>query len=280
MTKSNGDRPHQRHNLVIGVVGDDSAHESWLSDAADRSFDLCLVYFGNKVNRYAKQAEYYFPRKGIKFQLLHAVAGELGDALRQYDSIWCPDDDIAADTHAINRLFDVARQYRLQIAQPAIRSGDFSYKTLLQYPEYLLRYTRYVEIMCPLFSREAFARVLPTFIETRSGWGIDWVWPTFFAEDELAVVDAVGVDHTRPLQAGGVHTLLSKLGIDPGKESAQVMAKYDVDNRRYRKAICHNRARLRAVTAEGKQTWTRSQFYQLYQRSPIARLSNCLRRVA
>ncbi len=70
--------------------------------------------------------------------------------------------------------------------------------------------------MCPLFSLTgASCEVLPTFNSNVSGWGIDWLWASLYGSEELAVIDAVAVDHTRPLQSGGVHQQVAAQGIDP-----------------------------------------------------------------
>lgn len=248
----------QRKNLVLSVVGDDSVHNTWISEPTARQFDLCLIYYGDQPGRFADEADYYFQRQGIKYSLLHAMAKEeLGEILQRYDMIWAPDDDIAADTYQVNRLFQIAKQYRLQIAQPAIGAGDVSYQALRHHPGYLLRYTQFVEMMCPLFSGEALARVLPLFNENVSGWGLDWVWSSLFAGDEVAVVDAVAIDHTRPLASGSVYQRFAALGINSDTEYDALLAKYNLRNRRRRKAIARDTARLRAIAENGQRVWTR-----------------------
>jgi hypothetical protein len=248
----------KRKNLVIGVVGDQSDHETWLSDPAAREFDLCLIYYGDQTGRYAEQTEYYFARKGIKFALIHALCQEeLGKVLDNYEMIWLPDDDIAADTHQINKLFELAGEHRLQIAQPAIGLGDVSYQALRRHGDYLLRHTGFVEMMCPLFTAEAFARTLPLFAENVSGWGLDWVWSSRYDAREVAVVDAVAVHHTRPISSGGVHQRFAQMGIDPLKEFDATCQAHGISRRR-RQAIYRDTGRFRAVTTDGNPAWTRS----------------------
>ena len=57
--------PTKHKNLVIGIVGDESVHPTWISEPGVRNFDLCLIYFGDDDGRYSDQADYYFQRKGI-----------------------------------------------------------------------------------------------------------------------------------------------------------------------------------------------------------------------
>jgi hypothetical protein len=247
-----------RKNLIIAAVGDESVHPGWLA-GGERSFDLALIYFGDQPGRYADQADYYVAGKGIKFALLHdALTSEWASTLFRYERFWLPDDDIAASTGQINHLFQLAEEYRLAICQPAIGRGDVSFEALRAAPGYLLRYSRFVEIMCPLFSQQALLRTLPTFKANVSAWGIDWLWASMFGPEDLAVIDAVSVDHTRPLQSGGVHRRLAALGVNPDEEHRQLMAKHGIDNRRIHKAMCRGTARLRGIRLDGREAWTRS----------------------
>lgn len=254
--------PHA--NLVISAVGDESHHPTWLSDPQSRNFDLCLIYFGKEPNRYADEAEHYVARQGVKFQLMYDFVHSRPEAFSHYDAIWCPDDDIAADTASINRLFALMEQYRLQVAQPGIAIGDAAFRALRRHPEYLLRYTQYVEVMCPAFSQSAFQRVLPTFAENVSAWGIDWLWASMFGPREVAVIDAVSVHHTRALQAGGVHKLFAARGINPQAEYEAVVKKYRLNHRRHHRAMVHDTARLRAIDTTGRAVWTRPWWTSLW----------------
>ena len=247
-----------RRNLVIAAVGDESVHPRWLA-GGERSFDLALIYFGDQPERCAHHAEHFAARKGIKFALLHdLLTNDWAHLLTRYERIWLPDDDISASTGQINHLFQLAEEYRLAICQPAIGRGDVSFEALRATPGYLLRYSRFVEIMCPLFTQQSLQQVLPTFRANVSAWGIDWLWASMFGPAELAVIDAVAVDHTRPLQSGGVHRRLAALGINPDEEHRQLMAKHGIDNRRIHKAMCRGTVRLRGIRLDGRETWTRS----------------------
>jgi hypothetical protein len=246
-----------RKNLILACVGDESVHGTWLG-AKERSFDLGLIYFGDQTGRYAQEAEYYFARKGIKYALLHDAVQAIGPAIDRYDYIWMPDDDIAADARYVEQLFKIAADYRLAISQPAIGLGDVSFRALRANPEFVLRYSRFVEIMCPLFSREALRRVLPTFRLNVSAWGIDWLWASMFGPEELAVVDAAPVHHTRPLSSGGVHRRLAALGVDPGQERDAVLQTYGIHNLRFQRSFRRGTSRLVGVRLDGQRTWTRS----------------------
>jgi hypothetical protein len=258
-------------NLILSVVGDESVHPTWLAGSAERNFDLALVYFGRTPGRYADQAVWYVARKGVKFALLAELArGELAETLQQYDRVWIPDDDVAGDVATVNRLFDVAAEYKLAICQPGIGRGDMSYQELRADSRFVLRYTGFVEIMCPLFSRRALEKVLPLFDANRSGWGIDWVWSSWFDQREVAVIDAAPMAHTRPLRAGGVHKQLAAQGIDPFAEHEALMKAHGLDIHDLHRSMVRGTARLRGVTPDGKEVWTRPLWHRLIPR-PLRR---------
>ncbi len=236
-----------RRNLVVCPMGDSSVHRTWLSDAGARQFDLMLIYYGNQVDFGRQDADYYVQRRGFKWELLAAVLDGHSDVFERYDRVWCPDNDIAADTHQVNHLFKLFEHYQLQLAQPAISKGEVSYQALRQRPGVVLRYTPYVEVMCPLFTREALLRVAPTFGESRSGWGLDWVWPRWFEHTQRAIIDAVGVEHTGMLFRGEHYRELAKLGIDPGGDFERVIQKFGGFDRRVHKAFVRGTIRLPAI---------------------------------
>lgn len=188
-------------NLVIVRAGDESLHESWTS-AERRDFDLFVSYFGDRPGRYAHGCDFYEQRKGPKWPCLGALLREQPALLDEYDCVWFPDDDLAADTATIDRMFAFFRACGISLAQPALTRDSYcTWRTLRQQSSCLLRYTRFVEIMAPLFSREALQLCAPTFTESESGWGLDWLWPQLCETaglGRMAVIDATPVRHTRP----------------------------------------------------------------------------------
>jgi hypothetical protein len=237
----------ERRNLIISPVGEGSVHASWLSEKELRSFDVFLVNYSQLPDYGRAEADHYLSRRGFKWELIAHLAGMHRDVLERYDRIWCPDGDIRASTSTINRLFEVAEQFGLQLAQPAIASGEVSYRVLRPEPGAVLRYTPLVEIMCPLFSRQAFFQVLPTFRESRSGWGLDLLWPRRFAACQVAIVDAAGVEHTGQLFRGENYRNLKALGVDPGEEFDRIVARYGGFDRRLHRKLVRGRIKLPAA---------------------------------
>ncbi|MFN7136575.1 MAG: DUF707 domain-containing protein [Thermomonas sp.] len=222
----------QRRNLVIVRAGDNSVHPGWLAGPG-RSFDLFVSYFGNQPGRYAEQAEYHEDRKGMKWPVLGELLQAHPELVERYEHFWLPDDDLVADTATIDRMFDFARAYRLALAQPALtRNSYYTWPLLLQDARYQLRFTRFVEVMAPVFDRDALRICLPTFTESTSGWGLDSLWPRLLAargEQAIAIIDAAAVYHSRPVGGG---ELYKSTGFKAALvDEDRVMAKYGLDRR-------------------------------------------------
>jgi hypothetical protein len=253
-----------RRNLIISPVGDTSEHKSWLSHPDARTFDLFLIYYGNRGDFGRGEATHYLKCQGFKWELVDNVCKHFPEVLDRYTNIWCPDNDIKLDTYGVNRMFELFERFQLKLAQPAISAGQVSYQTLRQKPGVVLRYSPYVEVMCPLFTREALRQCQPTFLECKSGWGLDWVWPRYFAHHEIAILDAVGAEHTGPLGTGENYQKLAELGVYPDREFHTVMAKYGGFNRRLHKKFVRGRIKLPAIFETG------------YRHGLVARLQNRL----
>ena len=65
------------------------------------------------------------------------------------------------------------------------------------------RRTGFVEIMVPCFRRRALETLLPTLDLTTTGWGwgLDSLWPKLLNYQNIGVIDAAAVLHTRPVGA-------------------------------------------------------------------------------
>ena len=112
------------------------------------------------------------------------------------------DDDIEMSTEEVNKLFRMMREYNLKIAQPSLVMSYYTYEHTLHNPLCILRYTNFVEMMVPCFSREALIKVLPTFEKKVRGCGIEFHWPILINTNrqDMAIIDLVHAKHVRPLQ--------------------------------------------------------------------------------
>ena len=81
----------KRDVLVVVCAGDTSLHdeERWFSE--DRTYDLCVVYYGGDdtvAQRYERDSDHYHKQQGPKWQLIRAI---LQKGLHEkYDYVWMP----------------------------------------------------------------------------------------------------------------------------------------------------------------------------------------------
>jgi hypothetical protein len=212
-------------NLVFCRAGDRSLHRSWIGDPATRSYDVWLDCYGDDDHRYAADpARVTVARGTVKIQRMAQLLAEHSDALRGYDAIWFPDDDLAT----VERLFEIFHALDLSIAQPALADGSYySHEITLENRAFSVRFTNYVEPMAPVFSRAALETCRRTFAESFSGWGLDYVWPKLLGHprDRIAIIDEAPVLHTRPV---GVSAWYRGLKLDPMAELVATAARYGI----------------------------------------------------
>ena len=214
-----------KRNLVIVPVGRvPSCHKAWVSPK--RQFDLLLVNYSDVPNLYREDGDYYFAGSGFKYELIRDGVDAYHDQIRHYEYIWLPDDDLAIGVAAVNNLFEICRAYELDLAQPAVKNAYASHAITRRRLLCRLRFVNFVELMCPLFKREAFFQVLDTFRINRSGYGIDWIWADRLSGKRIAIIDEIGVVHTKKLFAGDYYKKLHALNIDAMRECQEVFSKF------------------------------------------------------
>jgi hypothetical protein len=125
------------------------------------------------------------------------------EIIDKYDYVFIPDDDLSLSGADIKRLFEITEKYNLWLSQPSI-IGYFSIPLTISAPYNILRFTNYVEIMCPCFSIETLQKVHHTFNHNKSCWGIDLLWTHTLNDpkDKIAIIDDVAAIHTRPIYNG------------------------------------------------------------------------------
>ena len=192
-----------RENLVIARVGANSLHAGWLVPDAPRNWDLLLSPYqalGPQSDQDCTVGEIV---PGPKWSGLRQVLADW-DGWRGYEHVWLPDDDIRADPGVISSMFDVAGAAGLQLFAPALGPASyFGHFDTMHNRSFYGRRVGFVEIMVPGFSTAALEMVLPTLeaSPTGWGWGLDSVWPKLLGYEDIAVLDGLAVDHTRPIGA-------------------------------------------------------------------------------
>lgn len=216
--------------LVIVRAGDDSLHPNWKTEV-DVNFDIFVSYYGAHVGNFQDGADHYASVPGLKYPIIARHLEENPDLLSQYDAFWFPDDDIWTSQVNISRMFDIFHEYDLSLAQPAMTADSFqNRRRFFVRQEAILRYTNFVEIMCPIFSRKALEELLHTFSVSPSGWGLDYVWTHLIGNPtrKIAIIDLTPVRHTRPYRQGTFYEKCSSLGITAAVDYRRVLRRYGI----------------------------------------------------
>lgn len=191
-------------NCVISAVGCNSLHRKWLD--GEPNFDLHLIVYDDSMEKFRSDTKYIYHLKGYKLKTVYQYLSTHPELQEQYDYFFLPDDDILMEASTINKLFDSMRRYHLKIAQPALTMSYYSWPHTLKDKYCKLRYTNFIEMMVPCFSKEALGKVLFTFNENETGWGTEAHWPLLInaEQKDIAIIDEVSVVHTRPVQSGSL----------------------------------------------------------------------------
>lgn len=189
-------------NCVISAVGRSSLHREWMRGGCH--FDLHLLVYDDSYGEFVNDTPFVCRMKGYKLKLVYQYILSNPEVLENYEYFFIPDDDISMDSDKINALFGMMRHYGLQIAQPSLVNSYYLWGHTLRDPYCVLRYTNFVEMMVPCFSREALGKILFTFGENETGWGTETHWPFLIdaGRKDMAIIDSVFVVHTRPIQSG------------------------------------------------------------------------------
>ena len=218
--------PMHRKNLVILRAGDESLHSRWLE--GERNWDLCISSYTEKY-RGTREAEYNHHKVGGKWSVIYEVLNSGLFDLDDYDFFWLPDDDIDTGTDSINRLFDLAAEFGMDLCQPALTYDSYyTYPITLKHPFFDYRHTNFVEIMVPVLSTKMLKSCAELFENTESGFCIDWEWhKRASSPSAVGILDCVSVRHTRELKSH-LRRNMQKAGIDAEKEKQQLIELHGV----------------------------------------------------
>jgi hypothetical protein len=187
-----------KKNCIIAAVGKESLHRQWL-DINDSEVDLHLIIYDDSFEKYKSDTPFIKIAKGNKFQLIYAYLTD--EIINRYDYFYMPDDDISIDQVNVKRLFKEMKRYGLSIGQPAISNQYYTFPHTSFKKGSKIRFTSFVEIMQPCFSKSALEMVKSTFAESISGWGIDFHWGILvdYEKYNMGILDCVRSEHTRPI---------------------------------------------------------------------------------
>lgn len=192
---------HRKRNAILMPAGSDSLHRQYLDGMAD--FDLHLMVYDDSFSEFCNDTDYVTCLSGYKMDMAYNYIESHPWFLDEYEYVFLVDDDIRMTASSVNRLFDVMKDYNLEIAQPALTLSYGTYYITMHDPTCMLRYTDFVEMMMPCFSRDALLKVLPTFKEKVRWQGIEFHWPVLIdtCHKDMAVIDDILAVHARSIRS-------------------------------------------------------------------------------
>jgi len=216
-------------NRTLAVVrcGDSSLHGTW--STPDRDFDVAVSYFGKDERKQFPEASHVHRYKGGKWDGLYDFFAQNPQVIDQYDYFWLPDDDVSSSAVDVNRFIQIAIDHDLQVSQPTLTlQSDYSHLITVHHPRFLLRYTNFVEIMVPLLTRDLMKRTLERMEDSMSGFGFDFIWPSWTKNPlrQVAIVDVVQVHHARKRADGELIKTIAMAGTSNTAELRREMASY------------------------------------------------------
>ncbi len=216
----------RRKYLVVVRAGDASLHPTWLDGSAQRNWDLLVHSYGSDCP-WSDQQGVEIVRaigsdiQGPKMRAVHSLYTQRRDLFLSYDYICFADDDLAGSLETLNRMFLLCEHYGLELAQPALTHDSHmgNWGITMENTSFLLRFTNFVEVMCPVFSRAFLDLCAPTFNENLSGYGLDLLWSSWVSSPwKIAILDACPVRHTRASFSGHLYKMLAEMGVNPDQE--------------------------------------------------------------
>jgi tetratricopeptide (TPR) repeat protein len=226
--------PQKKRFLVVVRAGDNSLHPQWLQGSEARNWDMIVHSFGNECPWQNEEGVEIIRASGAEIQgpklrAIHALYERKKDHFLSYEYVFFPDDDLAADIETFNRIFLLADHFGLHYAQPALTHDSFmgAWGITMENRSFLLRYTNFVEVMAPVFSRAYLQLCAPSFIENISGYGLDLLWSSWVPSPwKIGILDACPVKHTRPFRVGKLYETLKELGSNPDQELVDLIRKW------------------------------------------------------
>jgi hypothetical protein len=236
-----------RDFLVFFRSGPSSLHRRLLAEDPQRNWDCAISYWAS-AQPPDDLAEMYSTGGGNKFDGF-VEFWRTDPRARGYRYYLLLDDDVYFAPGDISRLLAICDRHKIELAQPALQwSTFFNHNVTVENPICELRRVSFVEVMAACFSAPTLERLLPTFSESRSTWGIDWAWACLMRDHgSMHVVDTVAIDHTKvvDVKSGALYRKLRAEGVDFMDELNRARTQYGEFGRRrtrfgghvYRKGI-------------------------------------------
>lgn len=216
-------------NLVVICKGPDA-----LTLPRQPSWDLLEIYYNAKhvedVRLAPSNADHIIfetDRSVRKYAIVKRLFDAWPDWMK-YDLFFLLDDDIEPEGCTIEDILELFAKTNARIGQPALTEPSFwGHWITRQNDSYEWRATNFVEIMCPILTRDAMKEYMPLFDETFSSHGLDVLWSSreVLYGTPPVVLDKCPINHMRPIGVGDAY---KNVAAPIDDESKNFMHKYSV----------------------------------------------------
>lgn len=184
-------RPH----LAVVHVGPATPLAPLLARLQAAPFDFALCGVATPV----PGAVFTHPGRGLRGPTLAQALRQHGAAIAGHGRIATFEATDRFDADAWGRLFAVADDLDLDLAQPAFEPGTpATHPIAWRHAPFQVRFTNAVDPAAVVFSADMLARVLPTLDGADDGVGPGRLWPRLTRPGRVAVVDATPVSVVVP----------------------------------------------------------------------------------
>lgn len=225
--------PVNGNNLLFVQCAEGSNFWSWFDAKRDRDWDLALNCYAGPVPG-VEAAEYACEQKGTKFTGMYNWWRFFRHVFDKYETVFFVDDDLVFNFDDLSVFFDTVRTHGLDLAQPSLSAGSFcSWDVFFHKGRGGVRRVNGVEIMMPALSRRAREAMLPFFMLSVSGFGLDLLMAQTAQTQNLraGIVDEVIVDHRRAISQtdGAFYEFLRKYGLNSKFELWRLQTFFELD---------------------------------------------------
>ena len=166
--------------LVFTSAGDSSQFiENWTKNF-NQKYDLWIAYYGNDdeiYRKYTLNAKYCIKRKASKFQNFSYIYNTCKNIVLEYERFFILDDDIILTVEDIEKCFEISEIFNLSICGPSFTWPSKIIHEITKTDETsYLRFTNFVEVNTPLFSRSALQETMKYYHYKLIDWGIDYLY--------------------------------------------------------------------------------------------------------
>ena len=136
--------------------------------------------------------------KGLKWYFMKKYLTPAQCEAFDYIFVW--DDDLDIGAFSYKRFIQIMEANDLDVAQPALAGDNWAHRITCQRERGLGRLVDFVEIMAPVFTREAWKRWWYMMESDSNGWGFyyDDLAKSYCGYKRMAVIDAETVNHAFP----------------------------------------------------------------------------------